>query len=225
MQSRRSRAQELRPHSYFCAARHKWLRTRATPPAAHRKHDECPFSLNLMPVPRDTDQDERVSGSDRLRGPDPVRHQIGRSTCGTRLRKTADRIWAGFTCSIRPGRNHQVPRNTGQIERSLAQVSATVDMDARSKIQATCAIASDGAAQLALSVNGKKLTAATRYEQPYPQRNRRDIRGDHLCHPDAHRGRFRGLYRRSAMNRRAGPSSCQRRAPPCPSIASCGSTC
>lgn len=59
--------------------------------------------------------------------------------------------------------------NTGQIGQPLAQVPATVDMNARNKIQATCATASDGAAQLALSVNGKKFATATDTNMPIPR--------------------------------------------------------
>lgn len=55
---------------------------------------------------------------------------------------------------------------TGQIGQPLARVPAAVDMNARNKIQATCSTASDGATQLALSINGKKLATAVNKNSP-----------------------------------------------------------
>ena len=59
--------------------------------------------------------------------------------------------------------------STGQIGQALAKALTAVDMNARNKIQATCSIASGGAAQLALSINGKKL--ATAIDKNSPIRN------------------------------------------------------
>lgn len=56
--------------------------------------------------------------------------------------------------------------STGQIGQPLARVRAVVDMNARNKIQATCSSASGGAAQLALSINGKKLAKAIDKNSP-----------------------------------------------------------
>jgi hypothetical protein len=55
---------------------------------------------------------------------------------------------------------------TGQIGQPLASVRAAVDMNARNKVQVTCSTASDGATQLALSINGKKLARATDINSP-----------------------------------------------------------
>jgi hypothetical protein len=57
---------------------------------------------------------------------------------------------------------------TGQIGQPLAHVPAAVDMNARNKIQATCATGGDGSAQLDLSVNGKELATATDTDNPIP---------------------------------------------------------
>lgn len=59
-------------------------------------------------------------------------------------------------------------KSTGQKGPPLAQVPATVDMNARSGIQATCATVGDGAAELALSVDGTKLATATDENSPIP---------------------------------------------------------
>jgi hypothetical protein len=57
--------------------------------------------------------------------------------------------------------------NSGQIEPPLAQSPSTVDMNARNRLQATCATSSDGAVQSAFWVNGvKKLTAASDKNSP-----------------------------------------------------------
>jgi hypothetical protein len=58
--------------------------------------------------------------------------------------------------------------STGQIGQPLARVPAAVDMNARNKVQATCATTGGGAAELTLSVNGMKLAGATDENSPIP---------------------------------------------------------